>query len=191
LKNQAVKSRLVHSNHFLRSAKGAYSIGRYRELIKSYKLLCLLPNSSRPLSLRFLEKLLAFVVTLQRLEFPANVRVHTSDSLERGKFCVFFALLRLGFYNNNAHELSTAYPNFSKNCWKYTTAFHWSQHKKFSVTNSPPYKIFKSFAIFYRFLLTVLSLLEKFFCEYFLEIFKKKFFVEIRESEFENEIFYK
>ena len=53
--------------------------------------------------------------TLHRLEFPANERVHIQVSLLGGTSCIL-ALLRSGFYDNNEHELPTAYPNFSKNC---------------------------------------------------------------------------
>ena len=68
-------------------------------------------------------------LTLHRLEFPANVRVHIQVSVSGGTSCI--SLLRSGFYGNNAHELPTAYPNFSKNCREYSTSKFPGQHKKF------------------------------------------------------------
>ena len=77
----------------------------------------------------FVQKLLAFVITLHRLEFPANVRVHIQVSV----FVEFPALflLRLRFYGNNVHELPTAYLNFSKNCREYSANKFNRQHKNF------------------------------------------------------------
>ena len=94
-------------------------------------------------------------LTLHRLEFPANERVHIQVSVLGGTSCI--SLLRSGFYGNNAHELPTAYPNFSKNCQEYISNKTDGQHKSLSVTTFTSLLILDCFITYYKIYLAVES----------------------------------
>ena len=55
-------------------------------------------------------------LTLHRLEFPANERVHIQVSVKVELPAL--SLLRSEFYSDNVHKSPTAYPNFSKNYYE-------------------------------------------------------------------------